>query len=99
MYIKIILFVSHSNKQHITGVPNQNENINDQILEDPAGLGYTCTLCGKGFGANRNHCRSYIKNYHNQSTTMLACDICKKCYKNKDSLRHHQRTTHGLYQH
>ena len=83
----------------IPGVPNQNENINDQILEDPAGLGHTCALCGKGFGANRNHCRRHIKNYHNQSSTMLACDICQKCYKNKDSLRHHQRTTHGLYQH
>ena len=82
----------------IPGDPNDNNKINDQILEDPTGLGFTCALCGKGFGLNRNHCRRHIKNIHSQSNSMLPSDLCKKCYKNKDSLRHHQRTTHGLYQ-
>jgi len=79
------------------GESNQSDNINDHIIEDSTGLGYTCALCGKGFGVNKNHCRRHIKNFHDQSNVMVSCDICKKCYKNKDSLRHHQRTSHGLY--
>jgi len=79
------------------GVTIPTDIINGQILEDPSGLGYTCALCGKGFGINKNHCRRHIKNFHDQSSVIVTCEICKKCYKNKDSLRHHQRTTHGLY--
>eukprot|EP00092_Neocalanus_flemingeri_P037136 GFUD01040424.1.p1 GENE.GFUD01040424.1~~GFUD01040424.1.p1 ORF type:complete len:329 (+),score=97.53 GFUD01040424.1:162-1148(+) len=79
------------------GQPSSPDTINEQILEDPHGLGFTCALCGKGFGLNKRHCRRHIKNFHNQTGAVLACDICQKCYKNKDSLRHHQRTTHGLY--
>ena len=73
------------------------EGINDQILDDPQGLGFTCALCGKGFGVNKQHCRRHIRNYHNQASSVNTCQYCQKIYKNYDSLRNHERSSHGLY--
>ena len=67
------------------------------VVEDPDGSGYSCGLCGKGFGMEKGHCKRHIRNVHNKSVTILTCDFCQKSYKNYDSLRHHQRTTHGVY--
>ena len=71
--------------------------INDNIIDDPLGQGFTCALCGKGFGVNKHHCRRHIKNFHKKDDIGLCCDVCQKSYKNYDSLRHHQRASHGLY--
>jgi len=71
--------------------------INDNIIDDPLGQGFTCALCGKGFGVNKHHCRRHIKNFHRKPDISLSCNVCQKSYKNYDSLRHHQRTSHGLY--
>jgi hypothetical protein len=69
----------------------------ENILDDPEGLGFTCGLCGKGFGANKKHCKRHIINFHSANKATLGFDFCNKTYKNYDSLRHHQRTQHGLY--
>ena len=74
-----------------------SEGINDNIIDDPLGQGFTCALCGKGFGVNKHHCRRHIKNFHKKSDIALSCHVCQKSYKNYDSLRHHQRASHGLY--
>ena len=71
--------------------------INESIIDDPLGQGFTCALCGKGFGVNKHHCRRHIKNFHRKNDISLSCNVCQKSYKNYDSLRHHQRTSHGLY--
>ena len=71
--------------------------INESIIDDPLGQGFTCALCGKGFGVNKHHCRRHIKNFHRKHDISLSCNVCQKSYKNYDSLRHHQRTSHGLY--
>ena len=73
------------------------EGINANIIDDPLGQGYTCALCGKGFGVNKHHCRRHIKNFHKKNDIALSCDVCQKSYKNYDSLQHHQRASHGLY--
>ena len=78
-------------------MPDSSEGINENIIDDPQGLGFTCGLCGKGFGVNRHHCRRHIKNSHKQVTEVLSCDYCQRTYKNKDSLKDHQRKNHGLY--
>jgi len=75
----------------------QNTGINENILDDPNGLGFTCGLCGKCFGLNKHHCRRHIKNFHNLAVTVLRCDVCMKTYKNNDSLKNHLRITHGVY--
>ena len=80
-----------------SSVPDSSEGINENIIDDPQGLGFTCGLCGKGFGVNRHHCRRHIKNSHKQVTEVLSCDYCQRTYKNKDSLKDHQRKNHGLY--
>ena len=74
-----------------------SEDINQLILNDSSGLGYTCALCGKCFGLNKHHCRRHIKNFHKKFNSKLECEVCNKAYKNYDSLRHHQRASHGLY--
>jgi hypothetical protein len=73
------------------------EGINEHILDDPTGLGFTCALCGKGFGVNKHHCRRHIRNYHNQASSVNTCQYCQKTYKTYDSLRNHERNTHGMY--
>jgi hypothetical protein len=73
------------------------EDVLKNVVEDPDGTGYSCGLCGKGFGMEKGHCKRHIRNVHNKSVTILSCDYCQKSYKNYDSLRHHQRTTHGVY--
>ena len=77
--------------------PKNADDIAKNIVEDPDGTGYSCGLCGKGFGLEKGHCKRHIRNVHNKSVTNLTCDYCQKSYKNYDSLRHHQRTTHGVY--
>ena len=73
------------------------DKILDNIIEDPLGLGFTCGLCGRGFGSDKGHCKRHIKNVHSKTTTSLACDFCQKSYKNYDTLKAHQRATHGVY--
>jgi len=73
----------------------QNKGMNNYILRTETG--YTCIECGKEF-SDQSNCRRHVKNYHNKSNvSAIICEICQKCYKNHDSLRHHQRATHGLY--
>ena len=73
------------------------EKILDNILDDPLGLGYTCALCGRSFGSDKSHCKRHIKNVHSKTSTAMACDFCHKHYKNYDTLKAHQRATHGVY--
>ena len=73
------------------------DKILDNILDDPLGLGYTCALCGRSFGSDKSHCKRHIKNVHSKTTTAMACDFCQKSYKNYDTLKTHQRATHGVY--
>ena len=109
-FIRVVLFYSKYN-QFITIVYNihliylfyfvlglnAESGVNGNILDDPHGLGFTCALCGKGFGVNKHHCRRHIKNFHNLAVTVLRCDVCMKTYKNNDSLKNHLRITHGIY--
>ena len=69
-FIRVVLFYSKYN-QFITIVYNihliylfyfvlglnAESGVNGNILDDPHGLGFTCALCGKGFGVNKHHCR------------------------------------------
>ena len=71
------------------------DKILDNIVEDP--LGFKCGLCGRGFGSNKSHCKRHIKNVHSKTTSALFCDFCQKNYKNYDTLKAHQRVTHGVY--
>ena len=86
----------------IVGIPMGDfkcpeEKILDNILDDPLGLGYTCALCGRSFGSDKSHCKRHIKNVHSKTSTAMACDFCHKHYKNYDTLKAHQRATHGVY--
>ena len=78
-------------------ISGPTEGIDDNIIDDPDGLGFTCALCGKAFGIRKHHCRRHIKNSHKKTGKALDCDVCQKSYKNCDSLRHHERTSHGIY--
>eukprot|EP00091_Calanus_sinicus_P009865 TRINITY_DN22928_c0_g1_i1.p1 TRINITY_DN22928_c0_g1~~TRINITY_DN22928_c0_g1_i1.p1 ORF type:complete len:118 (-),score=30.18 TRINITY_DN22928_c0_g1_i1:38-391(-) len=73
------------------------DKILENIIEDPLGLGFTCGLCGRGFGSEKGHCKRHIKNVHSKTTTALSCDFCQKSYKNYDTLKAHQRASHGVY--
>jgi len=77
--------------------PASGESINDHIVDDPTGLGFTCALCGKGFGVNKHHCRRHIRNYHGQADSVISCQYCPKTYKTYDTLRDHERNKHGMY--
>jgi len=93
-------YAEYEGQGHYTGNSsgsNADGGVNDNILDDPQGLGFTCALCGKGFGVNKHHCRRHIKNFHNLAVTVLRCDVCMKTYKNNDSLKNHFRITHGIY--
>jgi len=79
------------------GSSKDEANIMTYVVEDPGGTGYSCAICGKGFGYEKGHCKRHIRNVHNKSGEILFCEYCQKSYKNYDSLRHHQRTTHGVY--
>lgn len=79
------------------GSSKAEANIMTYVVEDPDGTGYSCAICGKGFGYEKGHCKRHIRNVHNKSGDILFCEYCHKSYKNYDSLRHHQRTTHGVY--
>jgi len=76
---------------------SRDVEILSNIVENPEGHGYSCGLCGKNFGFEKGHCKRHIRNVHSKTVTNLACDYCQKSYKNYDSLRHHQRTTHNVY--
>ena len=65
-------------------------------MENP-GSGFSCGICGKGFGMEKGHCKRHIKNVHSKSDSCLSCEFCQKPYKNYDSLSQHQRTVHGVY--
>jgi len=58
--------------------------------------GFRCAECGKEF-SDQSNARRHAKNSHNQVTGVLSCDFCQRSYKNNDSLRDHQRKSHGLY--
>ena len=73
------------------------DKILENIIEDPLGLGFTCGLCGRGFGSEKGHCKRHIKNVHSKTSSALSCDFCQKSYKNYDTLKAHQRATHGVY--
>ena len=72
-----------------------SSGITNYVIRTDAG--FTCAECGKEF-SDQSNCRRHVKNYHNKSNiSALICNLCQKTYKNHDSLRHHQRATHGLY--
>jgi len=73
------------------------EDINKHIYDDRNGSGFTCTLCGKGFGLRKDHCRRHIRSTHNSTENTHTCQYCSKGYKTYDSLRNHERSAHGLY--
>jgi len=73
------------------------ENLDSNIIEDPNGQGFSCGLCGKGLGPQKNNCRRHIKNVHSKSSANLFCEFCQKRYKNYDTLSSHQRASHGVY--
>ena len=65
------------------------------IIEGPDG--FTCGLCGKGFGSEKGNCKRHIRNVHTKAVASLMCEFCQKSYKNYDTLRSHQRANHGIY--
>jgi len=73
----------------------EHPGMNNFVIKTDAG--FSCAECGKGF-SDQSNCRRHVKNFHNKSNIYtLICNLCQKSYKNNDSLRHHQRATHGLY--
>ena len=74
-----------------------DDKIVEHIVEDPFGLGFSCGLCGRGFGSEKGHCKRHIKNVHSKISSALSCDFCQKSYKNYDTLKAHQRASHGIY--
>ena len=63
----------------------------------PILLGFSCGLCGKGFGMEKGNCKRHIRNVHSKTISNLTCEFCQKSYKNYDTLRSHQRANHGVY--
>jgi len=70
------------------------EGYSSQVLKTASG--YVCAECGKEF-TDQSNARRHAKNSHNKVTGVLSCEFCQRSYKNNDSLRDHQRKSHGLY--
>ncbi|XP_052773081.1 zinc finger protein 271-like [Mya arenaria] len=49
---------------------------------------YMCEHCGKGFSSNQN-VRTHINQIHEKRTPLFPCDVCKKQYKSKNTLKQH----------
>lgn len=57
----------------------------------------TCTLCQRDF-TQKGHCKRHILAVHNATDQMtILCQVCRNPFKNRDSLRTHERKTHGIY--
>jgi len=59
--------------------------------------GFTCELCGKCLGKFRQSCKRHIKLVHMNQGTKIKCDSCDQLFKNRESLKTHERKWHNIY--
>jgi len=72
-----------------------SSNIESYISEGPSG--YTCQLCGKCLGKFKQSCKRHIKLVHMNIGTKLQCGNCDLLFKNRESLKTHERLKHNIY--
>eukprot|EP00092_Neocalanus_flemingeri_P072033 GFUD01088583.1.p1 GENE.GFUD01088583.1~~GFUD01088583.1.p1 ORF type:complete len:248 (-),score=67.47 GFUD01088583.1:142-885(-) len=70
-------------------------NIESFISEGEGG--FTCELCGKCLGKFRQSCKRHIKLVHMNQGTKIKCDRCDQLFKNRESLKTHERKWHNIY--
>ena len=64
-----------------------------------AGGGGQCLRCGRTFSQAASARRHYgLVHAEPESADQFACHVCGACHKNKQYLRNHLRTSHGIYQ-
>jgi len=71
------------------------ENIEAFISEGEKG--FTCELCGKCLGKFRQSCKRHIKLVHMSQGTKIKCGSCDQFFKNRESLKTHERIRHNIY--
>ena len=71
------------------------ENMEAYISEGEKG--FTCELCGKCLGKFRQSCKRHIKLVHMNQGTKIKCGSCDQLFKNRESLKTHERIRHNLY--
>ena len=71
------------------------ENIEAFISEGDRG--FTCDLCGKCLGKFRQSCKRHIKLVHLNHGTKIKCGSCDQLFKNRESLKTHERIRHNIY--
>ena len=55
-----------------------------------------CSLCNREF-TQKGHCKRHILAVHCTEQMAMTCGVCNNNFKNRDSLRTHERKAHGLY--
>jgi len=71
------------------------DNIETYITEGEKG--FTCELCGKCLGKFRQSCKRHIKLVHMNQGTKIKCGSCDQLFKNRESLKTHERIRHNIY--
>ena len=62
-------------------------------MQKSGGWGWTCKVCGKSSMYKRN-ILNHVEAKH-VTTAGVACDVCCKQFKTRDSLRKHMKDAHN----
>ena len=83
----------------VLGLPGVLQDVEAFIQRGVTEYGFAtfhCSICGKDFNGNKSHCKRHIQMVH-QPQTAIQCEVCQKQYKNKETVRAHERSVHGIY--
>jgi len=77
------------------GIGLDMANIESFISEGEKG--FICELCGKCLGKFRQSCKRHIKLVHMNQGNKIKCGSCDQLFKNRESLKTHERKWHNIY--